>query len=187
MPTHTTAAEAEAEAAAIRAHNAKREAEVQQQIAQEASLRATQLLQTAAAEALRHEQDAKARHDRAAGKAKEHEEAVHIALAGDKFDADFRAAREASLCGAGPVFLPPSAPDLAVDPTQAMHTADSPTRNTGHVRLGGAAAVVLGNWFPTGGCFGGGSAGSAADQARRARSKSQAPAGRRRKSPTDGN
>ena len=147
MPTHTTAAEAEAEAAAIRAHNAKREADLQQQRALVASQRATQLQQTAAAEALRHEQDAKARRDSAAGKAKEQEESALLAQAGDKFDADVRTAIEATIGGASPTFLAPSAPDLAVDPSQSMHTADSSTRSTGHVRLGGAAAVVLGNWF----------------------------------------
>ena len=124
--------------------------------------------EAAANDAARHEADAKERLDKATDKAKEQSAAAKLARAGDKFDADMRAAREATLAGNGPLFLTPSAPDLA----QAMHAA-GPPRTTGTTRIGGTATSVIGSWFPypMPGCFGGGATGGAAGQARRAHSQ----------------
>ena len=136
--------------------------------------------QAAALEAARHEADAKERLDSAAGKAKGQAEAAQIALVGDKFAADVRAARIASLGGNDPIFLTPSAPDLA----QAMQAVGTPTRTAGPSRIGGTAAII-GAWFPSVSCLGGCATGGAAGQAGRA--QSQTPAGRRRKPPTNKN
>ena len=72
----------------------------------------------------------------------------------------------------------PSAPDLAVDPTQAMlNTAEATTRGAGRFRMGGVAAVI-GDCLPGVACFAGGVAGHATGQATRsARASSQTPAG----------
>ena len=87
----------------------------------------------------------------AAGKAKDQEHAAQLAQAGEKFDDDVRAAREAAICGTTPAFLAPSAPELAVDPAQAMQIADSPARATAFTRIGSATGVFRGNLVrPTG-------------------------------------